>query len=60
MEQEVFRVSDFCQKYSISRTAFYREIWAHRLRIIKCGRRTLVARIDAEKWLEGLRQVQLH
>ena len=56
MEQEVFRVSEFCQRYAISRTAFYREVWANRLQIIKRGRRTLVARTDAEKWLEELRK----
>lgn len=53
MEQEVFRVSEFCQRYAISRTAFYREVWAKRLHIIKRGRRTLITRIDAETWLKS-------
>ena len=55
MEQEVFRVKEFCQRYAISRTAFYREVWAKRLRVIKRGRRTMIAKIDAEEWLERLR-----
>jgi len=46
-------------RYAISHTAFYREIWADRLRIIKRRRRTLVARLDAEKWLEKLRSANL-
>lgn len=53
MEQEVFRVNEFCQRYAISRTAFYREVWASRLRVIKRGRRTLVLKIDAEQWLKN-------
>ena len=56
MEQEVFRVSEFCQCYAISRTAFYREVWAKRLCIIKRGRRTLITRVDAEQWLNSYRE----
>ena len=56
MEQEVFRISEFCQRYAISRTAFYREIWAHRLQVFKRGRRTLVSKKNAEKWLEELQK----
>ena len=61
MEQEVYTIKDFCRCYAISRTAFYREVWASRLRVIKRGRRTLVVRIDADKWLrnhESLRGLQ--
>ena len=59
MEQEVFRVSEFCQRYAISRTAFYREVWAQRLHIIKRGRRTLVTKLDADTWLNSLRSKAL-
>jgi hypothetical protein len=59
MEKDAYRVNEFCEKYSISRTAFYREIWADRLRIFKCGRSTRVARLDAEQWLELMRQSKL-
>jgi len=48
MEQEVYTIKDFCRCYAISRTAFYREIWANRLHMIKRGRRTLITRADAE------------
>jgi len=56
MEQEVYRVKDFCERYAISRRSFYREIKANRLHIIKRGHRTYVARSDAESWLENQRQ----
>ena len=56
MEKEVFRVEEFCIRYAISRREFYREIAAHKLSIIKRGRRTLVARTDAESWLEAQRK----
>ena len=48
---------EFCGRHSISRTACYREIRDGRLRITKVGRRTLVARPDAEAWLDSLRDL---
>ena len=56
MEQELFYVKDFCQRYAISRTSLYREILAERLHPIKRGRRTLITRTEAEQWVEGLKQ----
>ena len=58
MEQEVYRISEFCKRYAISRTSFYREVWANRLCVIKRGTRTLITRADAEQWLESFRQLQ--
>lgn len=55
MEQEIYRVNDFCHRYAISRSGFYREIRAHRLRVMKRGCRTYVARTDAEAWVERQR-----
>jgi len=54
MEQEVYRVSEFCKIYAISRTALYREIWAKRLTVIKRGRRTLIVSTEAKRWLRDL------
>ena len=51
MKQEVFRVSDFCVRFAISRSAFYREVRENRLRVMKRGCRTYVARSDAEAWV---------
>ncbi len=54
MEQEVYRVKEFCQKYAISRTSLYREISANRLTAFKRGRLTLIAREEAERWFHCL------
>lgn len=55
MEQEIYRVNDFCVRYAISRSGFYREIRANRLRVMKRGYRTYVSRTDAEAWVEKQR-----
>ena len=59
MEQEIYRISDFCTRYAISRRSFYREIAANRLHIMKRGRRTLVAREDAEIWFRDYKEGQI-
>lgn len=53
---KVYRVSEFCKLYAISKASFYRETAANNLRIIKRGRTTLVARTEAERWLATLDQ----
>jgi excisionase family DNA binding protein len=50
-------VSDFCRSYAIGRTTFYEEVKAGRLRVLKAGKRTLIASSDAERWLESLRKI---
>lgn len=54
MQPEVLRVKEFCEKYAISRTSFYREVNAERLRVFKRGRCTFVAREEAERWFHCL------
>ena len=54
MEPEIYRVKDFCQKYSLSRSSFYREINSNRLTAIKRGRSTLITRTEAERWFRDL------
>ena len=55
---EAYRVSEFCQRYAISKASFYREGMAGRLRVIKRGRTTLITRAEAERWFESLCQNQ--
>ena len=55
MDKELFTVPEFITRFSISRTSLYREINAKRLRLLKRGRRSLIARADAEAWIETLR-----
>jgi len=57
-EAEVYRVSEFCQRYKISRTSLYKEVNEKRLRLIKRGRRTLIARIEAERWFQTFCQAE--
>ena len=56
MEQEVFRVHEFCRRYAISRTSLYKEVNENRLHLIKRGRRTLISRLEAERWFSTLCQ----
>ena len=57
-ESEVYRVSEFCQHYKISRTSLYKEVNEKRLCLIKRGRRTLIARFEAERWFASLCQIK--
>ena len=49
-----FTVSEFLAWSRIGRTRAYDEIAAGRLKIKKFGRKTLIARSDAQAWLEAL------
>jgi len=51
---ELLTVADFCNRYSIGKTSFYREVNAGRLKIRKFGTATRIARIDAQAWVESL------
>jgi len=53
---KAYRVSEFCQRYVISKASFYREVAAHRLAIIKRGRTTLITHTEAERWFLALCQ----
>ena len=47
-------IAEFCERYGPGRTTAYQEIKAGRLRARKCGKRTIIAEDDAERWLECL------
>lgn len=51
-----FTIPDFLQWARISRSKAYEEIAAGRLRIVKCGRRTLVPVEEATRWRDALRR----
>ena len=51
---ESFSIEAFCARYGVGRQLAYDEINAGRLVIKKAGRRTLIGRADAERWLEHL------
>ena len=49
-----FSVRQFCEMHAIGRTTFYEEVKYGRLRIRKLGKRTLVLREEAERWISAL------
>lgn len=53
-EQKLMTVNQFKERYNISHTAFYRQVAAKKLRIIKIGSSTRVSLADADAWLAGL------
>ena len=46
--------SEFFETYKTSRSVFYREVQAGRLRVRKIGRATRIAVSDAEAWASSL------
>lgn len=51
---ELFTVSDFVARFRVSRTATYRLFASGDLQARKVGRRTMITRADAERWLASL------
>lgn len=54
MTPDLMTVSDFLRRYSISRSEFYRQVSARRIRITKLGTATRISRSDAEAWVASL------
>ncbi len=52
--QRAFNVNEFSQEYGIGRTKIYEEMNSGRLRGRKIGKRTIIAEVDAEDWLQRL------
>jgi excisionase family DNA binding protein len=53
-EKLALSIPEFCTAVGIGRSRTYEEIKAGRLRILKCGRRTLIAREAVTEWLGQL------
>ena len=51
---ELYTVNDFLKAYSISRTEFYRQVNAGKIRLTKLGTASRVSRKDAEAWAASL------
>lgn len=47
-------IPEFCRAAGIGRSRAYEEIRAGRLRIVKCGRRTLIPADALHDWLKAL------
>ena len=51
---ELLTIADFVTRFRVSRTATYRLLASRELTAKKVGRRTMIARADAERWLTSL------
>jgi excisionase family DNA binding protein len=49
-----YTVSEFCRVFRVSNTTFYELRKRGDLRTLKLGRRTLIARVEAERWFKSL------
>ncbi|TWB62233.1 helix-turn-helix domain-containing protein [Nitrospirillum viridazoti] len=50
----VYSVEEFCTATNTSRSTFYREVNAGRLKPLKRGRRTMITAEEAARWLASL------
>jgi excisionase family DNA binding protein len=49
-----FSIREFCNAVGIGRSLAYSEINAGRLTAVRCGRRSLIRAVDAQRWLANL------
>jgi excisionase family DNA binding protein len=54
--KELISISDFCERFGVSRTTFYRQHNAGKLPIRKIGRATRIRLTDAHAWVESLKE----
>ncbi|MGB8741877.1 MAG: DNA-binding protein [Xanthobacteraceae bacterium] len=59
-EEGALTLGEFCVRYGLSRSAAYREIKAMRLIAKKRGRRTVIERREAQRWLVTLPDFEMH
>jgi predicted DNA-binding transcriptional regulator AlpA len=52
--KRLLKIPEFLELYSMSRTAFYREVGAGRLILTKIGKASRVSCEDAEAWATSL------
>jgi hypothetical protein len=55
-EKRNLRISEFITRYGIGRTKFYIEVAEGRLKVLKCGKITLIPVESAEAWQTSLRE----
>jgi excisionase family DNA binding protein len=52
--QGAYGTREFCNAFGIGKTFLYDQIKRNRLRAVKCGKRTLILRADADRWANSL------
>ncbi|MFO0389953.1 MAG: helix-turn-helix domain-containing protein [Alphaproteobacteria bacterium] len=53
-DKALYSVTEVIELVGIGRTMLYKEIRAGRLKIRKCGKRTLILATELNRWLESL------
>ena len=54
MTNNLIKIPYFLEHYALSRSEFYRQVNAGRIRLTKIGRASRVALADAEAWVASL------
>lgn len=55
--KEVYSVTEFCEAYRISKALFYKLLKQNKAPVIlKIGRRTLISKKSAEKWMDEIEE----
>jgi hypothetical protein len=52
--KRVMSIKEFCDEYAVGPTRFYEEVKRGRICLSKLGRKSLVTRDEAERWLKNL------
>jgi excisionase family DNA binding protein len=47
-------IKEFCDEYRVGTTRLYEEVKCGRIRLRKLGRKSLIVRDEAERWLKNL------
>jgi excisionase family DNA binding protein len=47
-------IKEFCNEYRVGTTRLYEEVKHGRIRLRKLGRKSLISRDEAERWLKNL------
>lgn len=51
-------IAEFCRVYGVGRTMAFAQLKSGALRAKKCGTRTLIPHVEAERWLNSLPSTQ--
>ncbi|AZO45910.1 DNA-binding protein [Mesorhizobium sp. M7D.F.Ca.US.005.01.1.1] len=52
--KQAFSIEEFCTAYSVGRSLAYEEMSEGRLQYRKVGRRVVIRKVDADRWLDDL------
>jgi excisionase family DNA binding protein len=54
IQKPALSIADFCAATTLGRTRVYEEIKHGRLKVLKCGRRTLIPVDELQAWMQRL------